>query len=114
MWECGDAGAGTWWLRGGSGGLGASSERQCSAGRLPPRLWTEILTDKPLEPPTAYREGVTLRWLWGDRKRLLYILAGRPAGYPGTYPSIAQGMREVRSEERRVGKECRSRWSPYH
>src|SRR3712207_7485972 len=23
-------------------------------------------------------------------------------------------MRERRSEERRVGKECRSRWSPYH
>ena len=22
--------------------------------------------------------------------------------------------REQRSEERRVGKECRSRWSPYH
>ena len=22
--------------------------------------------------------------------------------------------RAVRSEERRVGKECRSRWSPYH
>ena len=22
--------------------------------------------------------------------------------------------REPRSEERRVGKECRSRWSPYH
>src|SRR5256885_15903588 len=22
--------------------------------------------------------------------------------------------RKVRSEERRVGKECRSRWSPYH
>ena len=23
-------------------------------------------------------------------------------------------MASVRSEERRVGKECRSRWSPYH
>src|SRR5260370_16793903 len=23
-------------------------------------------------------------------------------------------MADVRSEERRVGKECRSRWSPYH
>ena len=23
-------------------------------------------------------------------------------------------LRTVRSEERRVGKECRSRWSPYH
>ena len=25
-----------------------------------------------------------------------------------------EGRRVVRSEERRVGKECRSRWSPYH
>src|SRR5256886_13164777 len=24
------------------------------------------------------------------------------------------GVRKLRSEERRVGKECRSRWSPYH
>ena len=24
------------------------------------------------------------------------------------------GVNYVRSEERRVGKECRSRWSPYH
>ena len=24
------------------------------------------------------------------------------------------GNNYVRSEERRVGKECRSRWSPYH
>ena len=24
------------------------------------------------------------------------------------------GLYRVRSEERRVGKECRSRWSPYH
>src|SRR3712207_7136249 len=24
------------------------------------------------------------------------------------------GGRDLRSEERRVGKECRSRWSPYH
>ena len=29
---------------------------------------------------------------------------------PGSDPSIVEG----RSEERRVGKECRSRWSPYH
>src|SRR3712207_9341884 len=26
----------------------------------------------------------------------------------------AYGAEVVRSEERRVGKECRSRWSPYH
>ena len=27
---------------------------------------------------------------------------------------IPFGAAVVRSEERRVGKECRSRWSPYH
>ena len=32
----------------------------------------------------------------------------RKSGMPDVF---AQGMR---SEERRVGKECRSRWSPYH
>jgi L-threonylcarbamoyladenylate synthase len=29
-------------------------------------------------------------------------------------PTTAQAVSEERSEERRVGKECRSRWSPYH
>ena len=28
--------------------------------------------------------------------------------------SVIAGMMGRRSEERRVGKECRSRWSPYH
>ena len=32
-----------------------------------------------------------------------------------TQPRINDLLRgRVRSEERRVGKECRSRWSPYH
>src|SRR2546421_5305438 len=33
-------------------------------------------------------------------------------GRPLTLPLAATGV--LRSEERRVGKECRSRWSPYH
>ena len=48
------------------------------------------------------------------------------AGYPTTQATVSRDMRELkirkgmaengvnRSEERRVGKECRSRWSPYH
>ena len=31
----------------------------------------------------------------------------------GRYPNALERF-EHRSEERRVGKECRSRWSPYH
>src|SRR5439155_8714025 len=37
----------------------------------------------------------------------LYSVESVPAGWPGR--SVLH-----RSEERRVGKECRSRWSPYH
>ena len=29
-------------------------------------------------------------------------------------PKFGEAPISVRSEERRVGKECRSRWSPYH
>src|SRR5260370_30151657 len=36
---------------------------------------------------------------------------GREGNYTGHARCLAAGMR---SEERRVGKECRSRWSPYH
>ena len=31
-----------------------------------------------------------------------------------TAAPVANNLVVVRSEERRVGKECRSRWSPYH
>ena len=37
------------------------------------------------------------------------------AAGPWTYARMAAEVdRLIRSEERRVGKECRSRWSPYH
>ena len=39
-------------------------------------------------------------------------------GFLGGLKNIIGGQigayQEMRSEERRVGKECRSRWSPYH
>ena len=37
-------------------------------------------------------------------------------GSAGTRPAILSDLLQYqnRSEERRVGKECRSRWSPYH
>src|SRR2546430_13768523 len=47
----------------------------------------------------------------------------RPEGYatipfselaPELWGELEQEAARFRSEERRVGKECRSRWSPYH
>ena len=37
-----------------------------------------------------------------------------PTRVASTLHSYASHYNLVRSEERRVGKECRSRWSPYH
>ena len=34
--------------------------------------------------------------------------------YPESKKILALSKDKSRSEERRVGKECRSRWSPYH
>ena len=58
-------------------------------------------------PDARADHAVLSRWEWPMREVLLDISRlisrvrhARPSG--------------VRSEERRVGKECRSRWSPYH
>src|SRR2546430_8940271 len=66
----------------------------------------EVLFRKPLRSPT-----IDLR----RRNRLL-----RNSGWqsPRAFRFISARRRSfqifARSEERRVGKECRSRWSPYH
>ena len=57
--------------------------------------------------------GITLLWAAGPAR----ALPDYPVtpGQRGTAQRVAQaGVPLSRSEERRVGKECRSRWSPYH
>ena len=44
------------------------------------------------------------------QNRIMVMRQGRPLVSPDI---LVQGQ-ILRSEERRVGKECRSRWSPYH
>src|SRR5688572_31185483 len=47
---------------------------------------------------------------------LLHIPAKEPStfGSPRQHTQHSASYEVLRSEERRVGKECRSRWSPYH
>ena len=70
---------------------------------------------------------VTLFTLYGTGgKRFLFLRAGRKAPFlflsthkipvGSAPPADIMRLRKLllRSEERRVGQECRSRWSPYH
>jgi len=43
------------------------------------------------------------------------LVGYKAAGVPGSVAGLTYAQKRYgRSEERRVGKECRSRWSPYH
>ena len=55
----------------------------------------------------AHHEAFAFLELAGGRLELLQTLDADGHAQPRPKPPI-------RSEERRVGKECRSRWSPYH
>ena len=57
------------------------------------------------------------RWVGGtELKHLpkLEIIANCAVGHDNVDVVAAELRGIKRSEERRVGKECRSRWSPYH
>src|SRR5256885_5883688 len=81
-----------------------------------------VMSKKPpivIFPPLTPPEPPPLVWV---EPGALGIAAGlAPLWAPDTSPcctiAVEAGWvydRIVRSEERRVGKECRSRWSPYH
>src|SRR2546430_17712856 len=51
----------------------------------------------------------------GDhRERAATVFGGNGPRGPEEPLGLRKRVRVERSEERRVGKECRSRWSPYH
>ncbi|HAF71370.1 TPA: hypothetical protein DCL37_08560 [Candidatus Acetothermia bacterium] len=68
------------------------------------RIWAPWVMEGYLRPRAAKAELVLVK---GPRR------LGEPLWSTGT---MGRGVKEhgLRSEERRVGKECRSRWSPYH
>src|SRR5215208_8389900 len=48
------------------------------------------------------------------RERTVYTLTDKGLEALVDYAGTPVAVTGLRSEERRVGKECRSRWSPYH
>src|SRR3989440_2961455 len=76
----------------------------CSSDLLPDTVGVRELRQNLSVYLRRVRAGATLKVT--EHRRTVAVLA--PAG------SGTAMERLIRSEERRVGKECRSRWSPYH
>ena len=74
--------------------------RLCQRHGLAYERFRKLFVQRLGVPPHRYRIGRRL-----ERACHLLIDSDRP---------VAAIAEEQRSEERRVGKECRSRWSPYH
>ena len=54
-----------------------------------------LLLEGHAGPRPEYRAGVQRRWLAGDVKRLFASMAGKPAGYPGKFPSVAEALGDI-------------------
>ena len=62
----------------------------------------------------AEDHGIIVGYLYGFTYRIPQVLLQPIAIVDAMYVEEGYRGKGIRSEERRVGKECRSRWSPYH
>src|SRR6266540_6974186 len=69
------------------------------SGRMP-EAQGSVTIDRPLAEVFAFVADGTTATRWRPGVKDVELVSGQGLG--------------ARSEERRVGKECRSRWSPYH
>ena len=64
------------------------------AGADFPAMLAEMAERGDTEPRFDYRAGVRCRWLLGDFRHLLEVMRGKPAGFPGEYPTRLKTLRE--------------------
>src|SRR5215510_10088748 len=84
-------------------------KRQCALETRPSLLRTIELQQKCA--PQSMKMKIPGQWIG---ERIDHRKRGCRAVNPGHRDSPIESNDRRRSEERRVGKECRSRWSPYH
>src|SRR2546430_15407602 len=72
-------------------------------GEIAPGVYGRVVLGNRPPPPLVYAQPVVA----------VPVVVAEPVAMEPIYLHVPPGHAK-RSEERRVGKECRSRWSPYH
>src|SRR5258707_10855173 len=83
------------------------------------RDWSSDVCSSDLADPQRQKIAVAFAGAAGQRRQRivdvpLIALFAQPRQLVDLQPAHGGVFHLQRSEERRVGKECRSRWSPYH
>src|SRR2546430_6936153 len=73
---------------------------------------SDLLVDQGPIKPEIFADGPLVEVLAVRLSRQFRV--AKPIGQLRLRTNVVRNARVGRSEERRVGKECRSRWSPYH
>src|SRR3989475_1966704 len=77
--------------------------------------WSSDVCSSDLYAPKAISKHLARHFGGLDRTASRWVRVRMGSGIRQRSTALAEtGARPARSEERRVGKECRSRWSPYH
>ena len=83
------------------------------------KMYNKGITQKEISIYFGVRTNTISDWVklykQHGKQGLKEVKRGRKRGYGKLLNSDQEKeIQKMRSEERRVGKECRSRWSPYH
>src|SRR5437899_5342077 len=110
------------------GGDAGKLESQFAEAKREAEVWSYDDVASKLRRGERTRRFETALWFYSSEKNqddiiaealascadAVVLLPGPGADAGRRRPQLVQCFGRFRSEERRVGKECRSRWSPYH
>ncbi len=78
-----------------NGRLWNSLSLAVAAGATFPRWLARLARNEPLDPSAPYRVDVRARWILGDLRHLVAVARGKPEGFPGTFPTLSDTIRDM-------------------
>ena len=88
-------------------------KKKCNVQELGKCLYLDSGTLTPLLKKLEQKEYITRTRSKSDERNTIVEITNKGIELKNNAKDIPEEVKN-RSEERRVGKECRSRWSPYH
>jgi len=94
-----------------NGRFWGSLQLAIDAGQEFPYAYYQMTRGRPVLAASEYAVGIRSYWLMGDIQHLFRVMRGRPAGFPGEYPSRRRALLELLTPSRVPTRHEVLRWS---